>query len=274
MRVHHLNCATMCPHGGRLVTGQSPARLVCHCLLVETDQGLVLVDTGLGLGDVERPGRLTRSLRLFGRPTLDPDETAAAQVERMGFSRRDVRHIVPTHLDLDHAGGLPDFPHATVHVLADEHRAAMEKPAPFLPQRYCAPHWQHDVAWATYEPGGEPWFGFEAVRALDGLPPEILLVPLVGHSRGHSGVAVDTGSDGWLLHCGDAYFHHREVAEPPACPPGLAAFQRLLAEDDGRRRHNQARLRALNAEEASVRLFCAHDAVELERFRVAATWTA
>jgi glyoxylase-like metal-dependent hydrolase (beta-lactamase superfamily II) len=36
------------------------------------------------------------------------------QVQRLGFDPRDVRHIVLTHLDFDHAGGLDDFPHATV----------------------------------------------------------------------------------------------------------------------------------------------------------------
>lgn len=29
-----------------------------------------------------------------------------------------------THLDFDHAGGISDFPHATVHVLATEYNAA------------------------------------------------------------------------------------------------------------------------------------------------------
>jgi glyoxylase-like metal-dependent hydrolase (beta-lactamase superfamily II) len=53
--------------------------------------------------------------------------------------------------------------------------------------------------------------GFEAVRDLDGLPPEILLVPLAGHTWGHSAVAIDTG-DGWLLHAGDAYFFRGESA--------------------------------------------------------------
>ena len=38
MKVHHLNCGTM--HNLRVT------RCVCHVLLVETDNGLVLVDTG------------------------------------------------------------------------------------------------------------------------------------------------------------------------------------------------------------------------------------
>lgn len=46
MRIHHLNCVSTCPLGGRLC---------CHCLLLETQQGLVLVDTGLGPQDVRDP---------------------------------------------------------------------------------------------------------------------------------------------------------------------------------------------------------------------------
>ena len=45
MRVHHLNTGTMCPIGRRLVNGTGSifqrARMVCHCLLIETDDGLV-----------------------------------------------------------------------------------------------------------------------------------------------------------------------------------------------------------------------------------------
>jgi hypothetical protein len=44
MTIHHLNCGTMRPFGGRLVSGTGPvlatAELVCHCLLVEADHGL------------------------------------------------------------------------------------------------------------------------------------------------------------------------------------------------------------------------------------------
>lgn len=49
MRIHHLNCGTDCPFGGALFDGRSKGltgHLVCHCLLIETNEGLVLVDTG------------------------------------------------------------------------------------------------------------------------------------------------------------------------------------------------------------------------------------
>jgi glyoxylase-like metal-dependent hydrolase (beta-lactamase superfamily II) len=105
-------------------------------------------------------------------------------------------------------------------------------------------------------------------RAAD-LDAEILLVPLAGHSRGHTGVALRSG-DGWLLHCGDAYFHGGEVTTTPTCPPVLRLFQNLTAADNKVRKANQERLRELNrAHGDEVRLFCSHDPRELEVLQAA-----
>jgi len=40
---------------GRTRSILARGRLCCHCLLVEGDRGLTLVDTGFGLGDVADP---------------------------------------------------------------------------------------------------------------------------------------------------------------------------------------------------------------------------
>ncbi len=273
MKVHHLNCATMCPYGGRLLSGRGSvleqAELICHCLLIETEAGLVLVDSGLGLRDVAEPAsRLGREFVTFARPVLSEDETAARQVEALGFTRADVKHIILTHLDVDHAGGLSDFPDATVHLHADEHAAALHPTVRLERVRYRPSHWAHEPKFTTYRPTGERWFGFDAVRDLQGLPPEILLVPLIGHSRGHSGVAVDLGT-GWLMHAGDAYFHRSEMdPDRRRCPPLLDTFQRIVEIDGVARRKNQQRLRELTLENrGDVRVFSAHDPIELERCR-------
>ncbi len=245
----------------------STARLVCHCLLIETEAGLVLVDAGLGLRDVESPElSLGSEFLVLLKPELDPAETALRQVEKLGFSRDDVRHVVLTHLDLDHAGGIQDFPKAVIHVHAREKDAALSPRTRLERRRYRPVHFQHGPSFSVYEPTGERWFGFDCVRDLRGLPPEILLVPLIGHSRGHSGVAVDTGS-GWLLHAGDAYFHRAEMdPDRRRCPPLLDLFQRIVEIHGPARHKNQQRLRALVRENAGeVRVFSAHDKVELER---------
>lgn len=273
MRVHHLNCATMRPLGGRLMDGRDglfrAADLVAHCLLVEAGDGLVLVDTGLGVGSVTQPRtQLDAGFRGSTRPVLDIEETAAHQVVRLGYDVADVRHVVLTHLDLDHAGGLPDFPDATVHVHAAEHRAAMARAALLERGRYQPAQWAHGPKWQTYEATfGERWFGFDAVRELVGLPEDILLVPLHGHTRGHTGVAVRAGGR-WLLHAGDAFFFHGEVDRPRReCPSGLRLFQRIVEMERAARLANQDRLRALVREHGhEVDVFCAHDPVQLARF--------
>ena len=264
--IHHLNCGTMCPRGARMLAGEggllAPAKLVCHCLLIEGAEGLVLIDTGFGLDDVRKPRQLGRLFGAIVRPVLDSSETAVSQLRSLGFEAADVRHIITTHLDLDHAGGLPDFPDAEVHLMGRELDAAMHPPL-HERLRYIAAHWSHGPRWVQHEAGGEQWFGFDSVRPLPESDDEILLIPLPGHTHGHTGVAVRDG-DGWLLHCGDAYFHHGEVQTPPHCPPGLRAFAALDEADGKARRQNVERLRELSQSHGDeVRLFCSHDASTL-----------
>jgi glyoxylase-like metal-dependent hydrolase (beta-lactamase superfamily II) len=273
MRVHHLDCCTMCPRGQSAINGEGTlfarARLVSHCLLIETDaQGLVLVDTGIGVDDVRDPHRLGA---FFGRAmAIDSTKTqmpALEQVEALGFDREDVRHLVLTHLDFDHAGGLPDFPDAKVHVHAKEKEAALAGLTLNQKERYRKSQFTHGPAWETYQAVGEPWKGVPAVRQLDGLPPEILALPLPGHSQGHAAIAVDTGH-GWLVHGGDAYFHRSvtQGGDSSAMPWALRGVERFIAFDHRRVRLNHAVLAEL-AKQDDVTLFSAHDPVEYERLR-------
>ena len=277
MRIHHLNCGTDCPLGGALFDGRSIGplgRIVCHCLLIETDaHGLVLVDTGYGLRDVAHPHRrpaprITLPWRAMLNIRLHERDTAIRQVEALGYRADDVRHIVATHLDFDHAGGLEDFPQATIHVMAREYDDATGPRAGFVARNRWRPSQLDDVAqWQRYGARGEAWFGFDAVRGLVGLPPEIVLVPLPGHTWGHAGVAVRTDGGRWLLHAGDAYFYRGEMRRARRrCTPGLRAYQRLMEVDATARMANQARLRALSiARRDEVTVTCTHDPVELER---------
>lgn len=239
-------------------------RLICHVLIVETNDGLVLVDTGFGTDDLADPkGRLGAPFTAFVKPSLDPSETALAHVRALGFSARDVRHIIPTHLDVDHAGGLADFPDAKVHIFRAELEAVLARKTLREKHRYRAVHFAHGPKWVPRDVQGERWFGFDCVRELEGLPPEILLVPTIGHTRGHVAVAVQSDAQGWLLHCGDAYFHRDEMApERPSCPWPLRVFQQSVAVDDVARVRNQERLRLLARDHAEVAVFCAHDPVE------------
>ncbi|NOG70781.1 MBL fold metallo-hydrolase [Roseicella sp. DB1501] len=269
MRIHHLDCGPARPVGGALMDGASPGafgRLTCHCLAIETERhGVVLVDTGLGLRDMLRPaGRLPWVNSALLRFRRDPDRTMLRHIKRLGLHPGDVRHIVMTHLDFDHAGGLVDFPQARVHLMEAEARAARARDGMLGRMRYRPVQWGDTERWITYpDRAGGRWFGFDAVTELEGLPPEILLVPLPGHSPGHAGVAIE-GPRGWVLHAGDSYFNRAEIfAEPPHCPPGSAAYEAAMAWNGPLARAQRQRVRSLARDpEAPLAVFCTHDPVE------------
>jgi glyoxylase-like metal-dependent hydrolase (beta-lactamase superfamily II) len=267
LKVHHLSCGTMCPRGAYFVHGHGSffgrARIVCHVLLVETNDGLALVDTGIGSRDIRDPSRLGKGFVRRSAPVLDEKETAIARVRALGFRAEDVRHLIPTHLDVDHAGGLPDFPDARVHVMRQELDAI---PIPTSIDRYRPAHFAHDVKWSPYDDAGEKWFGFDAVKPLIEGETDVLLVPLFGHTAGLAAVAVKTET-GWQVHAGDAYFSHLEMrAENRKAPLGLELFQKRASFDDVARKKNQQRLRELVRDHASdVTVFSAHCPVEFDR---------
>lgn len=173
-----------------------------YCLLIEADSGLTLVDTGIGRQDYTDPSRPMRLFSFWVRVAGDMEETAANQIEKLGYSLADVRDIVLTNLHLDHAGGLRDFPDAKVHIFRTEYESRLS-PRGLMERAYDPRHWSHDPKWVVHDLADDTWYGFPSLQIWDQQEPEIRPVPLPSHIRGHCGVAIST-PDGWLLQCGDA----------------------------------------------------------------------
>ena len=187
-----MTCSARIPRG--LHTG-------ALCWLIEGDDGLVLVDTGLGQADYVRRSAILRAFQIATILPFDPEQAAVRQIRRLGYGPADVRHIVLTHLHFDHAGGVPDFPDATVHLHRREFEAFTGKRHHWLNLAYVRRHLAHGPRLVLYETVSDRWFRFPAVRLP--LAPEMWLVPLFGHTPGHCGVAIRMG-DVWYLHAGDA----------------------------------------------------------------------
>jgi glyoxylase-like metal-dependent hydrolase (beta-lactamase superfamily II) len=212
------------------------------CLLVESRQELVLIDSGLGQADAAHRRGVVRAFQSFAKMPHEPQSTALQQVQQLGFSPQEVRHIVVTHLHFDHGGGIPDFPHATVHVHQKEYKAFSQLPRKITDLGYVHRHLAHQPPLQLYSRTDTHWFDFEAIR----LPfdPAMFLIPLFGHTRGHCGVAIRL-SDGWLFLAGDA-----APVEMIAAVPSWLVRTALGA--------HTPRLRAFQAAHPAVQLITSH----------------
>ena len=247
IRIRHLNCGT-------LHAPPNP-QAACHCLLIESEEGLALVDAGIGMADVADPeSRVGRAAIEGAGFQFDEAQTALRRIEALGFAASDVRSVALTHGDPDHAGGLADFPGAIVHVSTEERTAIDGGSA-----RYSSAQFAHPVRWKTYGPSPERWFELEARRLDLGLPVEAYLIPLFGHTLGQCGAAIRSG-DRWLLHVGDAYYLRAELTTDEHPVSALAAMR---AENDDQRRRSLAQLRRLASDFADeIDLFGYHDFTE------------
>jgi glyoxylase-like metal-dependent hydrolase (beta-lactamase superfamily II) len=123
--------------------------LALRCLLVETPDALVVVETGLGNKENDRFADIYGVDNAPADPSAHPDRLLEL-VSQAGFSPDDVSVVVNTHLHFDHAGGntVRDaegrvrlaFPRATYHVQRGEwewaHRTNERTQASYLPDNY------------------------------------------------------------------------------------------------------------------------------------------
>jgi glyoxylase-like metal-dependent hydrolase (beta-lactamase superfamily II) len=254
----------------RLMTGRGSLvggyAVSLTCLLVARPEGLVLVDTGWGSPTVNDPRRFPGTLFALtaGAPCAAAEDTALGRVRALGLRGEDVTDVVLTHLDIDHVGGLVDFPHARVHVSRAEHAARFERRQPFR-------SWIHDsrpafahgprfcvAAWTDH---AELGFGRSADVFGD---DSVVLLEANGHTPGHAAVLVRASAQ-LLLHAGDSFVHHAELDGEDGLPLGVRLYRHILHEDKPGAQVTLARLRTLRRERSDVTIVNAHDATLLGR---------
>jgi glyoxylase-like metal-dependent hydrolase (beta-lactamase superfamily II) len=168
---------------------------------------------------------------------------------------------------MDHAGGLPDFPMATVHLLADELEACLHLRTLMERRAYRPEHRAHGPKWQPHRVQGDQWFGLACAPPVRIGEAEFVLLPFTGHTRGHCAVALRI-EDRWLLHCGDAYGYYRQ-ADPmqPYRHPSGRLMEWLVTTGFKMPKRHWVRIRQLRqAQGDKIQAFCAHDAHEFKSF--------
>lgn len=247
-QIHHLNCVKIVSPIHNIVCG--------HCLLINENGKLILIDTGIGLLDTLNPvDRIGQELIDIVGYEFDENITAIRQIEKLGLSPNNVTDCVISHLDNDHIGGLADFPQATVHIGIEEFaNYNSENP------RYLKTPLSHNPKIKTYPKSDFNWFGFEARKVNIDIETKILLVPLFGHTLGHCGVALKTENH-WLFYISDAYYKRVELIDRIHPVNELA---KIRADDDNLRINTLNKIYKLIKEHTEIEVFGYHDIEEFE----------
>lgn len=212
----------------RTWTGWRPINV----FVIEHEQGLLLFDTGQDPASVSDPHYYPSSpiIRLLysrlARFEIDPGDSVTAQLRRLGYDVKDVRHVVLSHLHQDHIGGLKELTHARF-VAAEPELRAMRAPmgemAGYLRRHTDLPGatWQP----VTFEPTAETSLApFTTAHDLFGDGSAVML-PTPGHSAGSMSMLL-RGSHRPLLFVGDLTYDLDVMHE--GFVPGIGAHAGLL----------------------------------------------
>lgn len=250
-KIHHLNCVKIVSPVNDNVCG--------HCLLIQENDKLILVDTGIGLLDIQKPQeRIGQQLIDMVGYHFDENQTAIRQIEKLGLDPKKVTDCVISHLDNDHIGGVADFPNATVHVGLEEYESYNAGNP-----RYLKTPLSHNPTIKTYAKSNLNWFGFEARKVDTNTELEIFLIPLFGHTLGQCGVAVKT-EKGWIFYIADAYYMRLELTNGDH-PVNLLA--KMRAENNDLRLETLDKIRNLIIEHPEIEVFGYHDIEEFNFYK-------
>ena len=232
-------------------------------LVLHRRLGPVLFDTGYAPRFAEATARFPeRAYALLTPVTLDPRESAVAQLDALGIAARDVAHVIVSHYHADHIAGLRDFPRATFW----SSRAGWEsvrgrRGLAALRRGYLAAlapdDFESRLAFVDARPSvalPDALAGFGLGRDLFG-DGSVLAVDLPGHAVGQIGALLPDAPNGPWFFIGDAAWSRAAIAAV-APPPRITT---ALLGRTGPYRATLARLHALERADPALRLSPAHD---------------
>ena len=204
------------------------------CFLLEhPTAGLLLVDTGHHASmAVDPKGSYGPILGRGVGPHLrmKPGDALPDQLRARDIDPDSIKLVVMTHLHIDHASGVSQFPNATFIVTAREWEAATTGG---LREGYIRRQFDHAFDWRTVDFDGDEVSSFASFgRTLDLFGDgSVRLAYTPGHTLGHMSLVVRTAGPEFLI-VGDAAYTMRTIRENamPYGPHDEHEFRRSLKE--------------------------------------------
>jgi glyoxylase-like metal-dependent hydrolase (beta-lactamase superfamily II) len=191
-----------------------PAFLITH-----PTAGHILVDTSLHPSIAAKPrenfGRIAARV---ARPRVEPGRDLPAQLREHGADPRSIRLVVMTHLHMDHASGISDFPSSTFVLSDAEWRVATSGSRPLL-RGYRPQHYDYAFDYRLIDFNGPRVESYSTFgRTFDLLGDgSIRLAFTPGHTLGHMCVVMRLQDRDFVI-AGDAVYTVRQLEGGPAQP--------------------------------------------------------
>jgi N-acyl homoserine lactone hydrolase len=221
-----------------------PAFLVEH-----PGAGAILIDTGLHpVCATDVSANMGSAARVLYRVRMDHDQALRAALPARGLEPSDVRIVILTHMHIDHASAVIEFPDARFLVDGREWEAAAHGGTR---QGYHSRQFDHAFDWTTVDYDSGPVESFAGLgRTLDVFGDgSVRLVSTPGHTAGHQSVLLRTGQ-GEILILGDAAYTERELRGETAP---------IVFHDEHLRRRSLAEVRRYQQQTPNALIIPSHD---------------
>ena len=197
------------PDKGHMTPGHGVGEAISmpvYTYLIVHPNGLVLVDTGQKQG---------------GPAVVREEDRVVSRLKQLGYKPEDIRYVIMTHLHVDHAAYMTEFPNAVFIVRKEELKAAWWPEG--CEHGYVYDHYKNTRDYQFFEPLDNEVFDV----FLDGT---VLCIDTKGHTRGHQSVIVKLKHTGNVVLVGDAASLQENLdlrIQPGICSNNWYAMQSL-----------------------------------------------
>jgi glyoxylase-like metal-dependent hydrolase (beta-lactamase superfamily II) len=195
-------------------------RVPCPAFLITHPRaGSILVDTSLHSSIAAEPREnLGRIVSRYARPRIDPGRDIPSQLRELGADPRSIPLVVMTHLHVDHASGISEFPSSTF-VISSAEWAAATTGSRLLLRGYRPQHYDFAFDYRLVDfdgPGVDSYASFGRTFDLFG-DGSVRLVFTPGHTLGHMCVLARLRDRDFVI-AGDAVYTVRQLEGGPEPP--------------------------------------------------------